>query len=194
MKSTHLENAFGEKASVEAADLAPDSLRDDGVSGLAFRETMSRFPAAVCVVTSNGAAGRCGITASSVCPVTDEPPIVSFCINRQSRTNRVFKINGSVAINLLRDTQVEVAKCFAGQTDLSLEDRFSGWHWSRGIDGAPLLDQAVSTLQGRIGMTVEAGTHTVFLVTLTHACFAGEAAPSIYFHRTFSTVRLGGST
>ena len=39
-----------------------------------FRDAMACLPAAVNIITTDGPSGRCGITASAVCSVTDEPP------------------------------------------------------------------------------------------------------------------------
>jgi flavin reductase (DIM6/NTAB) family NADH-FMN oxidoreductase RutF len=41
-----------------------------------YREAMSRLVAPVHVVTTAGPAGRCGITASAVTSVSDDPPTV----------------------------------------------------------------------------------------------------------------------
>ncbi|WP_373700103.1 flavin reductase, partial [Neisseria dentiae] len=36
------------------------------------------------VITTDGSAGRYGITMTAVAPITDEQPTVLLCINRQS--------------------------------------------------------------------------------------------------------------
>ena len=46
---------------------------------LRFRDAMASLSAAVNVVTTAGEAGRCGITATAVCSVTDTPPSVMVC-------------------------------------------------------------------------------------------------------------------
>jgi flavin reductase (NADH) len=51
---------------------------------LLFREAMARLPAAVNIITTAGPHGRCGVTASAVCSVTDTPPTMLACINRSS--------------------------------------------------------------------------------------------------------------
>ena len=51
-----------------------------------FREAMGRTASGVTVVTSDGAAGRVGVTVSSLCSLSMDPPSVLFCIHRDSRT------------------------------------------------------------------------------------------------------------
>ncbi|PVM08929.1 4-hydroxyphenylacetate 3-monooxygenase, partial [Salmonella enterica subsp. enterica serovar Anatum] len=46
---------------------------------LRFRDAMASLAAAVNIVTTAGHAGRCGITATAVCSVTDTPPSVMVC-------------------------------------------------------------------------------------------------------------------
>lgn len=48
----------------------------------AFRNAMAQLGTAVHVVTTDGAGGRAGFTASAVCSVTDTPPSVLVCINK----------------------------------------------------------------------------------------------------------------
>jgi flavin reductase len=49
-----------------------------------FRDAMSRVAAAVHIVITNGPAGLAGITATSVASITDQPPMMLFCINKTS--------------------------------------------------------------------------------------------------------------
>ena len=44
------------------------------IDPLTFRQGMSNLGAAVNVITTDGAAGQAGFTASAVCSVTDTPP------------------------------------------------------------------------------------------------------------------------
>lgn len=50
-----------------------------------FRAAMSRLGAAVNIITTDGVAGRHGMTASAVCSVSGEPATLLGCINRASR-------------------------------------------------------------------------------------------------------------
>ncbi len=83
---------------------------------LRFRDAMASLSAAVNVVTTAGEAGRCGITATAVCSVTDTPPSVMVCINANSAMNPVFQGNGKLCINVLNHEQEIMARHFAGMT------------------------------------------------------------------------------
>jgi flavin reductase len=45
-----------------------------------YRDAMACLGAAVSIVTTDGAAGRAGFSASAVCSVTDDPPTLLVCL------------------------------------------------------------------------------------------------------------------
>lgn len=65
---------------------------------LRFRDAMASLGAAVNIVTTDGPEGRCGITATAVCSVTDTPPTLMVCVNRNSTMNAVFKRMAAYAL------------------------------------------------------------------------------------------------
>lgn len=89
-----------------------------------FRDAMAAFAAGVHVITTDGAAGRYGITMTAVASVTDEPPTVMLCINRQSAIVPILLANRSLCINVLAAEQQDIVEHFAGMTALSPEERF----------------------------------------------------------------------
>src|SRR6478609_8117490 len=90
-----------------------------------FRQAMAHLGAAVNVITTTGTHGRCGITASAVCSVTDTPPIMLVCINQSSYVHDVLQGNGRACINVLGAHAQELARVFAGMDGSSTEERFS---------------------------------------------------------------------
>ena len=155
---------------------------------LAFRNAMAHMSAAVNVVTSDGAAGRCGITATAVCSVTDSPPTLLVCLNRNSEMNAVFKRNGRLCVNVLSAAQEETARHFAGMTGVPMAERFALDPWQPGLAGLPLLDGALANLQGRIVEVQEVGTHSVLLVELDDIRVREEGDSLVYFSRAFRVV------
>src|SRR4249919_1070826 len=66
-----------------------------------FREAMSRYGAAVHVITTDGPAGKGGFTATAVCSVSDDPPTLLVCVNRKSQNGQILTANGVFCINTL---------------------------------------------------------------------------------------------
>jgi flavin reductase len=66
-----------------------------------FRNAMAQLGSAVSVITTDGPAGKFGFTASAVCSVTDQPPTLLVCMNRNSWAHAHFKQNGVLCVNVL---------------------------------------------------------------------------------------------
>jgi flavin reductase (NADH) len=155
---------------------------------LAFRNAMAHLPAAVCIITTDGDAGRCGLTASAVCSVTDSPPTVLVCINRNSAMHDVFKQNRHLCINVLSAGHRQLAMHFSGATKLPMEQRFTMDDWSSGVASQPVLRDALVKLQGQIMDCKEVGSHSVMFVQLDSIDVAEQGDSLIYFNRLFHTV------
>lgn len=151
-----------------------------------FRHAMAHLPAAVSIITTDGEAGRCGITASAVCSVTDSPPTVLVCINRNSAMHDVFRKNGHLCVNVLNGDHEKLAMHFSGATKIPMDERFTFDTWRTG--DLPVLDSALVKLQGRIKDCKEVGSHTVMFVELDNIEVSEECDSLIYFNRLFHKV------
>lgn len=156
---------------------------------LAFRHAMAHLPAAVCIITTDGAAGRCGITASAVCSVTDSPPTVLVCLNQRSAMHDVFKENGHLCVNVLSGEHEQLAMHFSGATKLPMAERFGLDDWRPGVSSQPVLAGALVKLQGRIKDSKAVGSHSVLFVELDKIDVGEERDSLIYFNRLFHTVQ-----
>ena len=161
---------------------------------LEFRSAMARLGAAVNIVTTDGPAGRRGLTASAVCSVTDSPPTVLICVNRQSDSNAAFKANGLLCVNILASRHQTLSARFAGRAE-SAEARFGTDHrWIRLATGAPALEDATAAVDCRITQIAEIGTHSVFFAEVV-AIRLGEIPEGlIYFGRDFHRVAQVAAT
>ncbi|HEY4295985.1 MAG TPA: 4-hydroxyphenylacetate 3-monooxygenase, reductase component [Paraburkholderia sp.] len=155
----------------------------------AFRQAMAHLCAAVNVVTTAGAHGRCGVTASAVCSVTDTPPTLLACLNRSSAMHATFESNRHVCINVLPGEHELLARHFAGMTRVPMEERF-GWPiWDDGAHGVPVLRDALASLQGEIVDLKEVGSHSVMFVRTTHINVRADGDGLIYFDRNFHRIK-----
>lgn len=152
---------------------------------LAFRDAMASLPAAVNIITTQGSAGRCGITATAVCSVTDTPPTLMVCINNRSAMVPVFEQNGKMCVNVLNHQQEEMARHFAGMTELSMDKRFSLDGWREGALEQPILHQALASLEGDIQQIQSIGTHRVYLLEIKNITLSNDGHGLIYFKRQF---------
>ncbi|HAV8212442.1 TPA: 4-hydroxyphenylacetate 3-monooxygenase reductase subunit [Escherichia coli] len=148
---------------------------------LRFRDAMASLSAAVNIITTEGDAGQCGITATAVCSVTDTPPSLMVCINANSAMNPVFQGNGKLCVNVLNHEQELMARHFAGMTGMAMEERFSLSCWQKG---------SLASLEGEIRDVQAIGTHLVYLVEIKNIILSAEGHGLIYFKRRFHPVML----
>jgi len=152
---------------------------------LRFRDAMASLAAAVSVITTDGPRGRCGITASAVCSVTDTPPTMLVCINQASYVHDVLHGNGQVCINVLGAPSQELARVFAGITGCSMAERFDQCAWQPGRLSVPVLDDAIASLEGTVCESKTVGSHSVIFVRIEHIALRDEGDGLIYFDRQF---------
>ncbi|WP_339487267.1 4-hydroxyphenylacetate 3-monooxygenase, reductase component [Pseudomonas sp. EL_65y_Pfl2_R95] len=157
-------------------------------SQIDFRNAMAQLPAAVNIITTNGPSGRCGITASAVCSVTDSPPTVLVCLNRNSAMHDIFQSNGKLCINVLCSDQEDLAKHFAGMTQVTMEERFAWDIWNAGNTDLPVLRSALVSLEGRISECKSVGSHSVLFVELDQISTREQGDSLVYFNRLFHRV------
>jgi flavin reductase (DIM6/NTAB) family NADH-FMN oxidoreductase RutF len=155
------------------------------VSKQLYRDGMSRFAAAVHIVTTGGPAGSAGFTASAACSVTDDPPTLLVCLNRASRLHSIFQENGVFCLNTLAAGQRELSELFARHVGMPMRDRFTLPVWEKWKSGAPVLRDALVCFDCRIAEMKEVGTHWVILGTVQDIRMSSGTSALVYLHRAY---------
>jgi 4-nitrophenol 2-monooxygenase / 4-nitrocatechol 4-monooxygenase, reductase component len=149
-----------------------------------FRDIIGRFASGVTVITVEHEDQRYGTTASAVCSLSLEPPMLLVCLNKSSSTGQAIASARHFAVNILGEGQADAAMRFAGKGD-----KFAGQRIVRGDAGQPLLGDALANLECRLVEEVTGGTHTVFLGEVEQAT-GGHGAPLAYFRGQFGRLEL----
>lgn len=150
-----------------------------------YRDAMARFAGHVHLMTTDGPAGRRGATVTAACSVSDDPPTILVCLNRQNPANDVFVENGVFALNTLSEDQRELAEAFSGLTGLSQADRFARARWIALGSGAPVLEPALAAFDCEIIDTKDHATHRVLFGRVTGLATGGDLNPLLYFNRAY---------
>lgn len=148
-----------------------------------FRTAMSRLGAAVNIITTDGPGGRAGFTASAVCSVTDEPPSLLVCLNRNASVYEMFKRNGVLCVNVLGAGHQDISNLFGGKTPM--DQRFASASWSHGLSGSPVLEEASVSFDCRLSQITEVGTHDVLICEVLSITISDRAQSLIYFNRQY---------
>jgi flavin reductase (DIM6/NTAB) family NADH-FMN oxidoreductase RutF len=149
-----------------------------------FRAMMSGFPTGVCVVTTLDHEGvPRGMTCSSVCSVSLEPPILLVCLRDGSPTLEAVMKSGAFAVNLLHARARAAAELFASGNPRRFD--LAAWESGPASAGPHLLRDAHTVADCDVVLTQRMGDHvTVFgqtrLITRRHT-----TAPLLYGLRQF---------
>lgn len=151
-----------------------------------FRNAMSLLTSAVNVVTTAGASGRYGFTASAVCSVTDTPPTLLVCMNTASSSHVHFLDNKVLTVNVLGAHHQHISNAFASK--MSPAERFACGTWSELTTGAPVLDDALVSFDCKIDQMQQVGTHTIFICQIVAIQQNEHDQSLVYFNRAYHHV------
>ncbi len=153
-----------------------------------FISAMAGAATQVSIVTTDGRAGRFGVTVSAFSSVSAEPPLVLVCINRRSPAIAAIEANDAFCVNLLDDTQAHIANCFAGRPgDIAPYD-FACADWNAARTGAPVLTGAVANFDCTVESAHDAGTHRIFIGRV-QAALAEPRTPLAFSNRSYQALR-----
>lgn len=155
----------------------------------AFIEGMSFAATTVNIVTTDGPAGRAGITVSAMSSVSADTarPSLLVCINASSAGAAPIRANGVFCVNVLRDDQARISDTFAGRTGRRGEERFGCADWAQGSTGAPMLSDALVAFDCRLTSEITVGSHHVLFGEVEQTRLARQGSPLIYASRAYGT-------
>lgn len=141
-----------------------------------FRTAMGHFASGVTVVTTRNGDETAGLTVSSFCSLSLEPPLVLICIDRDVSSHDLIRDGGRYAVNMLASEQEELSRRFASR----MEDKFDGIGVRSGLGGVPLLEDALAVVECVVEEAVPGGDHTIFIGRVERA-ETSTKEPLVYF-------------
>jgi cob(II)yrinic acid a,c-diamide reductase len=146
---------------------------------------MARFAGAVHIAATDGKAGRRGVTVIATCSVSDHPPTILVCLNRENAANDVFRDNGCFTLNTLTDAQQPLANAFSGLTGLSQDARFAEAEWDTIVTGVPALVDAAAVFDCDLVDAKDLATHRVLFGRVRGVRIGDSVNPLIYYNRAY---------
>ncbi|MBL8575675.1 MAG: flavin reductase [Mesorhizobium sp.] len=152
-----------------------------------FIEGMSRVASAVTVVTTDGDAGRFGVTVSSMTSVSADTakPSLLISVHHLSPACEALRRNQRFCANVLGGNQSFVSDLFSGRLKHLNEDRFGAIKWHRGATGAPVVDGAVVSLDCVLKTALMWGTHIIFVGEVEQIELSTQRSPLVYANRGY---------
>ena len=137
------------------------------------------------VVTTDGPAGRAGVTVSAMCSVSADPPSLLVCIHHQSSACAAIEQNRRFCVNALRDDQAHVSEVFAGRVDAPDGDKFACTKWQTTSSGLPALCDSLVAFECRVSTTLLEGTHRIFVAEVIGAART-HGRPSVHANHCYA--------
>jgi flavin reductase (DIM6/NTAB) family NADH-FMN oxidoreductase RutF len=175
------------------SDPQPPAPSGDSDIGLRqrFLLGMSHAACTVNVVTTDGSAGRHGVTVSAMVSVSaDTPqPTLLVCIHQKSGVAAAVLENGVFCVNVLRDDQAHISDNFAGRSGVRGAARFDCTEWTTQLTGAPRVRDALVAFDCRVTASERVGSHFVLFGSVQDIFVTGGGAPLIYANRAYGVPR-----
>lgn len=168
---------------------APAAKKPDSDLKQRFLAGMSQAAATVNIVTTDGPAGRFGVTVSAMSSVSadTEKPTLLVCVNETSSSCEPMLENGVFCVNVLRDDQASVSDYFAGRFKTADGDKFSCAKWQAMVTGAPRLVDPLVAFDCRIHKVHKVGTHHIMIGMVQDVYAHDSGSALIYANRSYGT-------
>ncbi|GAA2398698.1 hypothetical protein GCM10010420_26170 [Streptomyces glaucosporus] len=168
-------------SATQTASAAPTAV---AATSEGFRTMMSGFPTGVCVVTSTDSQGEPrGMTCSSLCSVSLDPPTLLVCLRDGSPTLEAVAHSGTFAVNLLHEGAQEAAELFASGDPR----RFEMLPWERTPDtaGPHLARDAHTVADCDVTLTQKVGDHVTVFGRISRIVRRNPHPPLLYGLRQY---------
>ncbi len=158
-------------------------LRDTFING------MSHAACTVNIITTDGPAGKGGVTVSAMSSVSaDTPkPTLLVCVHHLSPVAEQIKVNGCFVVNVLRDDQAYISDTFAGRFKDQVTDKFDCTEWTNMSSGAPRVVDPLVGFDCKVVSAEQVGTHYVFFGEVQDIFISGRGSPLIYANRAYGS-------
>jgi flavin reductase (DIM6/NTAB) family NADH-FMN oxidoreductase RutF len=124
----------------------------------AFRQAVGQFVTGVTVIAIELDGEIRAMTANSFTPLSLEPPLVLFCLGKQTKAARLIHTARAFSVNILTAEQQPLSTYFAGAWKDAAPPPFSFTAWHH---GAPRLDGSTVALSCVTQAVHEGGDHWI---------------------------------
>ncbi len=184
-KGTRKGRGAASSAATRVMAAAADETRHETAMDQAkFRNLMRHQAGAVTIIAVGKPGNRTGLTATAMCSLTDSPPTVLICVNKNASAHAPIKAMGAFSVNVLGQAQQELAKRFSTKK-LEGEARFEADDWETLVTGAPVLKGTIASLDCELVAEHVVETHSIFVGRVKDGRFHETAQPLLYFRGDF---------
>jgi len=158
-----------------------------GIEPRMLRDALGCFATGVTVITTSSANGDpVGFTANSFTSVSLDPPLVLFCIKRESPSTVALRAHGAFAVNILHIGQQAISGRFASKA----ADRFADTDCEQWNHRVPIIREAMANFECSIEEMHEGGDHLIVVGRVTRVHFDPARDPLLYLQGKYRRVHV----
>jgi len=151
-----------------------------------MRNALGRFATGVCIISTVTNEGEAlGLTANSFASVSLDPPLVLWSLQNDSEVFNRYSSTRYYAINFLAQQQQELSARYAKKGDHVLASS----HFTPGKFGAPILNEAVASLECELHATHAGGDHVIIVGKVVNMQVYEGRNPLLFFAGTYRELK-----
>lgn len=151
-----------------------------------FRHVLGHFATGVAVVTADRSPFLAGVTVQAFSSLSLNPPMVLFCVRRDSRTWGRIASGPELCVNVLAEDQAELAVQFARPGP----NRFHDVEWApSAVTGSPVLALALAWIDCLVREVHPGGDHLVVMCDVVDLGADTASRPLLFYRSEYQ--RLG---
>ncbi len=128
-----------------------------------LKAALRQLGGGVSVIAAGKGAERSGATVTSATALSMEPPRMLVLLNKSSSTWPVVARYGHFSVNILGAEHEDLANRFAGRGGLKGAERYEGADWATGESGAPVLAEALASVDCVLEDAIERHSHVIVI-------------------------------
>ena len=143
----------------------------------AFRSVLGRFASGVTVLTTRSGSTDVGMTVSSFCSLSLQPPLVLACVDKNADLHQMLPRGQRVVFNILSATQEALSRRFSEEEG---SRRFDGVGIRRDSHGVAIIEDVLAWIEGVIVVQHDGGDHSIFIAEVDGAA-SSDLRPLLYY-------------
>jgi flavin reductase (DIM6/NTAB) family NADH-FMN oxidoreductase RutF len=150
-----------------------------------LRQTVGRFVTGVTVIAIETDGHVRAITANSFTSLSLDPPLVLFCLGKETKAGQHIQSVSGFAVSILSHEQQELSAYFAGSWKDSEPPPFAFTEW----EGGPRLEGCIAALGCRLHAIHEGGDHWIVVGQVLATYRVDEnSLPLVFFGGKYMTL------
>lgn len=153
-----------------------------------FRKALGSFATGVTVVTTMAEDGKpAGVTVNAFTSVSLDPPLVAFCLGRNSAQFDAFNASEHFVVNILAASQEGVSNHFASR---QFQRDWSEIAQAATSVGVPALAGAAAVIECRRESVLDGGDHVMVLGRVVALSSHDDVPPLLYFRGRYAALAV----